>query len=201
MERWAGSKACCTTPARSSRSVDQVVHQGYRLRFTAARIGQDPARQVRQREREEHAVQWPLPRAGQARSAVPKSPCAFSGTLSARTGYRYDISAMPAEFSLAQARGDIALTGHRARRRPAPALRSFRPSPRPELSRIPVVQPADCCPQLLKRRNTPKPESPKMGEDIPSAPGQDQTQAARGPAKPPTILAEGASNDISNHTS
>ena len=36
--------------------VDQVVHQRYRLRLTAARIGQNPASQVRHREREEQAV-------------------------------------------------------------------------------------------------------------------------------------------------
>jgi hypothetical protein len=36
--------------------IDQVVHQGYRLRLTPARIGQDPARQVRHRKREEQAV-------------------------------------------------------------------------------------------------------------------------------------------------
>jgi hypothetical protein len=36
--------------------VDQIVHQGHRLRLAAARMGQDPARQVRHREREEQAV-------------------------------------------------------------------------------------------------------------------------------------------------
>ena len=33
------------------QSVDQVVQEGYRLRLAPARIGQDPARQVRHRER------------------------------------------------------------------------------------------------------------------------------------------------------
>ena len=45
-----------SSSALPDESVDQVVHQRYRLRFTAARIGQDPARQVRHREREEQAV-------------------------------------------------------------------------------------------------------------------------------------------------
>ena len=43
--------------ALPNEPVDQLVHQGYRLRLTAAHIGQDPARQVRDREREEQAVQ------------------------------------------------------------------------------------------------------------------------------------------------
>lgn len=37
--------------AHPDEPVDQIVHQGYRLRLTAACIGQDPARQVRHHER------------------------------------------------------------------------------------------------------------------------------------------------------
>ena len=57
--------------ALPNEPVDQLVHQGYRLRLTAAHIGQDPARQVRDREREEQAVQVCLNsmlRSGQAES-------------------------------------------------------------------------------------------------------------------------------------
>ena len=48
--------------------VDQVIHQRYRLRLAPARIGQDPARQVRHREREEQAIKVRL-NSGQAHSA------------------------------------------------------------------------------------------------------------------------------------
>jgi len=36
--------------------VDQIVQPGYCLCLAAGRMGQDPARQVRQREREEQAI-------------------------------------------------------------------------------------------------------------------------------------------------
>ena len=42
---------CRSLGAFSDEPVDQVVHQGYRLCLAAARIGQEPARQVRHRER------------------------------------------------------------------------------------------------------------------------------------------------------
>jgi len=45
--------------------VDQIVHQGYRLRLAAAHIGQDSTRQVRHRKREEQAIQVRLDRASQ----------------------------------------------------------------------------------------------------------------------------------------
>jgi hypothetical protein len=51
--------------AFADEPVDQVVHQGYRLGIAAARIGQDPARQVRRREREEQAIQIRLDGASQ----------------------------------------------------------------------------------------------------------------------------------------
>jgi hypothetical protein len=45
-----------SSSALPDESVDQVAHQRYRLRLTAARIGHDPNRQVRHFEREEQAV-------------------------------------------------------------------------------------------------------------------------------------------------
>jgi conjugative relaxase-like TrwC/TraI family protein len=47
----------CSLSALPDEPVYQVVHQGYRLCFAATRIGQDPARQVHHREREEQAVE------------------------------------------------------------------------------------------------------------------------------------------------
>ena len=41
----------CGLSQLPDESVDQVVQQGYRLRLAPARMGQDPARQVRHRER------------------------------------------------------------------------------------------------------------------------------------------------------
>jgi hypothetical protein len=45
--------------------VNQIVHQALRLFSAAARMGQDPARQVRHREREEQPVEVHLNGAGQ----------------------------------------------------------------------------------------------------------------------------------------
>ena len=56
------SSLSCNAAAASAlpdEPVDQIVHQGYRLCLAAARIGQDPARQVRHREREEPPPRWP----------------------------------------------------------------------------------------------------------------------------------------------
>ena len=54
-----------SSSALPDEPVDQIVHQGYRLCLAAARIGQDPARQVRHREREEQAVKVRLNGASQ----------------------------------------------------------------------------------------------------------------------------------------
>jgi len=47
---------CRSASALPDEPVDQIIYHSYRLCLTAACIGQDPARQVRYREREEQAV-------------------------------------------------------------------------------------------------------------------------------------------------